>query len=157
MTRGLHHKSESRKDSFKVVNLAVDPVAKVIHSTSLMVGSWSSILDLIVIPLDDHTVLLGQEFLRLVRTISISHVDYLTFMNETKTFRVPMVRTMKFGWMPRMSFMRLIEVVGNRPCLISQQQGEMVLIKIYLGAPVGVIQENDRLKALVVKEEVVTQ
>ena len=62
---GLHHKAECDGSSFKVVNSGVKPVAEIVRSTPLIVGSWSGVLDMTVVPMDDQRVILGKDFLRL--------------------------------------------------------------------------------------------
>ena len=56
---GLHCKVECDGSSFKVVNSEVKPVAGIVRSAPLTIGSWSGVLDMIVVPMDDQRVILG--------------------------------------------------------------------------------------------------
>ena len=62
---GCHRKDECDGSSFKVVNLGVKPVAGIVRLALLTGGSWSGVLDMTVVPMDDQRVILGQDFLRL--------------------------------------------------------------------------------------------
>jgi len=56
---------------------------------------------------------LGERFLKPLKEIHVPHMNHLMFMSETKTCGVLMVTRRKLGWMPRISSMRLIKVVGK--------------------------------------------
>jgi hypothetical protein len=94
---------------FKVVNSIVKPTIGVVCSTPLKVGEWFGSLDLTVAPLDDHTIILGKDFLKLSKVVPMPHENYLMFLDGTKTCGVPMMTRRKLGRMPRMSVMKLIE------------------------------------------------
>ena len=59
MAWGCHRKAECDGSSFKVVNLGVKPVAGIFWLASLTIGSWSGVLDMIVVPMDNQRVILG--------------------------------------------------------------------------------------------------
>ena len=86
MAWGLHHKAECDGSLFKEVNSRVKPVARVVHSALLTFRSWSGVLDMIVVPMDNQKVILGQDFLRLARAIPVPHEECLLFEDRTKTF-----------------------------------------------------------------------
>lgn len=50
---GLHRKAECDGSLFKAINSRVKLVAGVVRSTSLTIGSWSGVLDMTVVPMDD--------------------------------------------------------------------------------------------------------
>jgi hypothetical protein len=110
--------------TFKVVNLAVKSVVGLICSTPLKLGNWFASLDLMVTSLDDHAVVLGQDFLNISKEILVLHESILVFLNKAKMLSVPMLTRRKLGWMPRMSMVRLIEAdIGptDRPHVIAQK------------------------------------
>lgn len=55
--------------TFKVVNSTLKPVAGEIHSTYLRVWSLFVNLDFMVAPLDNHTMVLGKDFIKLIKVV----------------------------------------------------------------------------------------
>lgn len=59
MTWRLHRKIEWDGSLIKEVNSGVNPMVEVIHSAPLTIGSWLGVLDMMVVPMDDQSVILG--------------------------------------------------------------------------------------------------
>jgi hypothetical protein len=117
--RSPHCKPESNMASFKVVNSTVKPVARVVCSAPLRVGSWFGSWDLTVAPLDDHAMILGQDFLKYAKAVPVPHESFLVFLDEAKTPSVPMTTKRKLGQKPRSVAIKLIEGVcesADKPC-----------------------------------------
>lgn len=55
----LHCNPGSSKTTFKVVNSAMKSTTRVVRSTPLKVGQWFDSLDFTMVPLDEHTIILG--------------------------------------------------------------------------------------------------
>lgn len=124
-TWGLHRKSECDGSSFKAVHLGVKPMVGVIHLVPLIVASWSRVLDMTVVPMDDHSVILSLDFLRHARVIPVLHEVCLLFQNRTETFGVPMMVRKKFGHVPSISSMTLFKVFeGDQPYIVAHLQEE---------------------------------
>jgi len=95
-----------------------------VHCASLKVGEWFGSLDLIVAPLDDHTIILRKDFLKLSKAVPVSHENYLMFLDRTKTCDMPMMTRRKLGSMPIVSTIKLIDAISEsmtKPCVITQQ------------------------------------
>ena len=56
---GLHRKVECSESLFKEVNLVMKMIVKVVHLDPLRFGNCSGVLDSIVVPMDDQSVILG--------------------------------------------------------------------------------------------------
>jgi hypothetical protein len=119
----IKHKFERSMASFKGVNSTMKSTVEVIHYTPLNFGEWFGILDLMVIPLDDHRVIFGQDFMKLSKVATMPHENYLMFLDGNKTYGVPTMTRRKLGRVLRISAMKLIEVANepiDKPCLITQ-------------------------------------
>ena len=66
-----------------------------------------------VVPLDDHSVILGQDFLKLAKAIPLPHENHLMSLDGTKTCGVPMMNRRKLWKMPRMSTMKMVEMASD--------------------------------------------
>ena len=71
----------------------------------MKVGSWFGKLDLRVVDMDDHFMVLGQDFMRLVQAIPMVDRDILLITAEGRTMMVPMNRRSCLGYRPRMTSM----------------------------------------------------
>ena len=60
--------------------------------------------------MDDHSIVLGKEFLKLTKEVLVPYKNNLVFLGETKTWSLPMMTRIKFGHIPRMSSMFLEEI-----------------------------------------------
>lgn len=80
---------------------------------SIEIGELFRVLDMTVVHMDDHSVILGHDFLRLARAVLVPHEDCLLFENEIETFGVPMMVRKKFGRVLHISSMMLFKVVGS--------------------------------------------
>ena len=60
--------------------------------------------------MDDHSIVLGKEFLKLTKEVLVPYRNNLVFLGETKTWSLPMMTRIKFGHIPRMSSMFLEEI-----------------------------------------------
>jgi hypothetical protein len=131
----LHRKAEGSMVVFKVVNSEMKPVAGVVRSTPLRVGSWFGTWDVMVALLDDHAMILGQDFLKHAKAVLVPHEGYLVFLDEAKMPSVPMTTKRKLGWKLRSFAIRLVEGVcgsADRPHNMKQQQ-EVTPAKCSLG------------------------
>jgi len=50
--------------------------------------------------LDDHEMILGQDFLKYAKAVPVSHEGYLVMLDEAKMPSVPMMMKSKLGWKP---------------------------------------------------------
>ena len=126
-TKRLHRKPECCEVLVKVVNSVVEQTMGVVFSTSLEVGDWIVTLDLIVTPMDNHNVVLGQDFLNQAQEIPMPQMNNLMFMNESRTCIMLMVTRNRLGSMARMTDIRLVEAIDEpmyKPYFTAQQQGE---------------------------------
>ena len=60
--------------------------------------------------MDDHSIVLGKEILKLTKEVFVPYKNNLVFLGETKTWSLPMTTRIKFGHIPRMSSMFLEEI-----------------------------------------------
>lgn len=119
----LHRKPKSSEATFKVVNSTMRPTTRVVCFAPLKVGEWFGSLDLMVVPLDDHSVILGHDFLKLAKAVLVPHENYLMFLDRNKTCGVSMMTRRKLGQMLRMSVVNLVEIMcepTNRHRVIAQ-------------------------------------
>ena len=80
---------------------------------------------MIVVPMDDQSVILGQEFPRLVRAAPVPHEDCFLFEDGTKMFGVLMMVRKTFGRVPCISYLNMLKVTGgDRPKTITHPQKE---------------------------------
>ena len=75
--------------------------------TQVKVGSWFGKLDLRVVDMDDHSMVLGLDFIELAQAIPMVDRDILFITAEGKTRMVPMNRRSCLGYRPRMNSMIL--------------------------------------------------
>jgi hypothetical protein len=100
---------------------------RVVHSKHLKVGEWFGSLELKMVPLDDHKIILGQDFINLSKAVPMPHDNYLMFLDGNRSYVVPMMTRRNLGRVPTMSIIKLIEENNestNRPYLIPQYQEE---------------------------------
>jgi len=67
----------------------------------------------------------GLDFLRLSKEYPLIHEHCLVFLNKARTPSAPLTTKRKFGRMPRIFVIRLVEGVSgstNKPCNMTQQQ-----------------------------------
>ena len=57
-------------------------------------------MDLKVVPLDDHSLILGQEFLHLAKEVPVPHARRLVFLGEDGRWSLPMTQKIKLGYRP---------------------------------------------------------
>ena len=86
----LHSGMERSQAKFKAVNSAVRDVTGKICAAPIRVGRWHGKMDLKVVPLDDHSLILGQDFLRLAKAVPVPHAGQLVFLGEDRTWSLPM-------------------------------------------------------------------
>lgn len=53
---------------------------RIVFSSSIQIGDWFGSLDLIVIPLDNHTLILGHKFLGDAKADLLIHRYFLLFL-----------------------------------------------------------------------------
>jgi len=68
---GKKMKMEKEWSSFKAVNSNIRTVDRVLKDTQIRVGLWFGKLDLRVVDMDDHSMVLGLEFLNLAQAMSM--------------------------------------------------------------------------------------
>ena len=81
--------------SIKAVNSPAQPIQGVARQVDASLGAWAGRLDFSVVPLDDHAVVLGMEFLDRVRAFPVPFANSLCLMNGEKACVVPMERLTK--------------------------------------------------------------
>ena len=144
MTWGLHCKVECDSTSLKEVNLGVKPMSGVIRSSPLTVGSLLGVLGMKMVHMDDHTVIFGQNFLRLAEVDLVPHEDCLLFVEEIKTFGVSFTMRKKFGQVPHTSSMTLFKFSrGDWPHIVVHLQEEAIPQQEDLGIILGVLRVDD--------------
>ena len=84
-----------------------------INATPLIVGRWQGKVDLEFVPLEDHSMIVGQDFLRLARAVSVPHVGWLVFLEESGAWSFPLTTKSKLGHWPRMSSVQVFEDHGK--------------------------------------------
>ena len=104
---GKKAKMEREWSAFKAVNSTMKAVVGVIENTQVRVGSWFGKLDLRIVDMDDHSMVLGQDFMRLAQAIPMVDRDILLITVEGRTMMVPMNRRSCLGYRPRMTSMTL--------------------------------------------------
>lgn len=93
--------------AFKAINSTMKVVIGVMENTQVRVGSWFGKLDLRFIGLDDHSMVLGQDFLKLTQAIPMVDWEILLITTEGRTMLVLMNRRSCLGYRPRMASMNL--------------------------------------------------
>ena len=64
----------------KAVNLEVERVVGLVLQVPLKIGEWSGEVNLIVVPLDDFDVVLGQEFMKKEKETPMLDLENLVFI-----------------------------------------------------------------------------
>ena len=98
---------EREWSAFKAVNSTMKALTSVMENTQVRVGLWFGKLDLRIVDMDDHSMVLGQDFMRLAQAIPMVDRDILLIIAEGSTMMVPMNRRSCLGYRPRMTFMTL--------------------------------------------------
>ena len=98
---------EKEWSAFKAVNSNIRAVDGVLKGTQIRVGSWFGKLDLRVVDMDDHSMVLGLDFLDLAQAMPMMDRDILLITAGGKTMMVPMNRRSCLGYRPRINFMIL--------------------------------------------------
>ena len=62
-----------------------------------------------MVPMDNQSVILGEDFLRLARVILVPEDNCLLFENKTKMFGVSMKVRKKFKWVSHISSMTFLK------------------------------------------------
>jgi len=104
---GKKTKMEKEWSAFKAVNSNNRVVDGVLKDTQIRVGSWFGKLDLRVVDMDDHSMVLGLDFLNLAQAMPMVDRDILLITAEGKTMMVLMNRRSCLGYRPRMNSMIL--------------------------------------------------
>ena len=100
---------EKDLSAFKGINSGMKAVNGVMKNTHLRVGSWFGKMDLRVINMDDHAMVLGQEFMVATQAIPMVDRDILLILDGGKTMMIPMTRKSRLGYQPRMASLILYE------------------------------------------------
>ena len=61
-----------------------------ISTTPIQVGRWHGNLEFKVVPLDDNSLILGQDFLRLSNVIPVLYASPLVFLSNTEAWIMSM-------------------------------------------------------------------
>jgi len=102
---GKKTKMEKEWSAFKAINSTIREVDGVLKDTQVKVGSWFGKLDLRVVDMDDHSMVLGLDFMELAQAIPMVDWDILLITAEGNTMMVPMNRRSCLGYRPRMNSM----------------------------------------------------
>ena len=100
---------EKELSAFKAVNSRMKAVTGVMKGTHVRVGSWFGKIDLRVIDMDDHSMVLGQDFMVSAQAIPMMDRDILLILDDGKTVMVPMTRKSHLGYQPRLASLILYE------------------------------------------------
>ena len=84
-------------------------VHRVMKNTHLRVGSWFGNMDLRFIDMDDHAMVLGQDFMVSSQDIPMVDRDLLLILDGEQTMMIPMTRKSRLGYQPRMASLLLYE------------------------------------------------
>lgn len=98
---------EREWSAFKAVNSTMKVVTGVMENTQVRVGLWFAKLDLRIMDMDDHFVVLGQDFMKLSQAIPMVDQDILLTIAEGRTMLFPMNRRSCMGYRPMMNSMTL--------------------------------------------------
>jgi len=82
-------------------------VTGVMENIQVRVGSWFRKLDLRIVDLNDHSMVLGQDILKVEKAIPMVYRDILLITVEGRTLLVLMNRRSCLGCRPRMAYMTL--------------------------------------------------
>ena len=69
----------------KVVNSVALPIIGIVRKTTLKLGTWSSLVDFVIVKMDDFDVVLGMEFLLEHKVIPIPLENCLVITRSTPT------------------------------------------------------------------------
>jgi len=100
---GKKTKTEKESSAFKAVNSPIKVVDGLLKDVQIRVGSWFGKLDLRVVDMDDHSMVLGLDFMRLAQAIPMMDRDLLLITAEKKNMMIPMNRRSCLGYKPRMT------------------------------------------------------
>jgi len=114
---------ERELSAFKAVNSTMKVVIGVMKGTQMKVGSWFGKLDLRVVDMDDHSMVLGQDFMRLAQAVPMVDRDILLITAEGRTMMVSMNRRSCLGYRPRMNSMTLYPKDPNVKHEVVEQRG----------------------------------
>lgn len=98
-------------------------VTSVMEKTLVRVGSWFGKLDLRILNLDDHSMVLGQEFLKVAQAIPMVDWDILLITVEGRNSMVQINRMSFFGYRPRTASMTLYPKDPNVKHVDLEQRG----------------------------------
>jgi hypothetical protein len=106
IAKSLCYEIETSTCQYKAINFGVKQVNGLIHSSPVKMGDWFGNLDLVVVLLDDHVVILGQEFFRAAQAVPVISENHLVLLDEARVSSVSMMRKRKLGkkcWASEMS------------------------------------------------------
>jgi len=98
---------ERELSAFKAINSTMKVVAGVLKNTQVRVGLWFGRLDLRVTDMDDHAMVLGQDFLIVSQAILVVDRDIIMITAGGKTIIISMARKSCLGYQPRIPLMNL--------------------------------------------------
>ena len=104
---------EREWSDFKAVNSTIRAVDGVLKNTQVKVGSWFGKLDLRVVDMDDHSMVLGLDFMELAQAIPKVDQDILLIIAGGRIMMVPINRRSCLGYRPRMTSMILYPKYPN--------------------------------------------
>lgn len=79
----------------------------VMKKTQVRVGSWFGKLELKIVDMDDHSMVLQQDFIKLAQAIPMVDQEILLITAEGRTMLVPRNRRSCLGYRPRINSMTL--------------------------------------------------
>lgn len=98
---------ERESSAFKAVKSLIKAIDGLLKDAQVRVGSWFGRLDLRVVDMDDHSMVLGLDFMRMAQAVPMVDRDLLLITAEGKNLVVPMSRRSCLGYRPRMTFVIL--------------------------------------------------
>ena len=81
----LNRRWEKDAEKMKVVNSATLPIVRLVKRTTIRMGEWSGLIDLVVAKMDDFDVVLGMEFLLEHQVIPMTLAKCLVITGTTHT------------------------------------------------------------------------
>ncbi|GAV60107.1 gag-asp_proteas domain-containing protein [Cephalotus follicularis] len=82
MVNQLSLKVDKHDSRIKAVNSQAQAVAGMAHVVQIAMGEWAGKIDLMVVPLDDFDLILGNDFFILEKVIMMPHLSGLLIMNK---------------------------------------------------------------------------
>ena len=75
----------------KAVNSTAKPSQGVARGVTMKIGSWEGKVDFMVAPMDDFKIVIGMDFLRQVKVVSVPFLRSMAILEEEAPCMVPII------------------------------------------------------------------